>query len=693
MQKNDREKSITTMAYTRPRTTTKIFDYSVFKISSHKHEIIDLIKSNAVSAISAQTGSGKTLLIPYELAREGLTVRVALPYTVATRTAWDFQKKYSGLDVGFAAAREIKYRDTTKLVYATTGHFTTKIRSIIKSTKGRGLSLREFAFLGDVFIVDEVHTGTTQITELIGQLKYLQSNVPGFNTRIVFTSATLNSMEVERHFKDFPTYEIELDRLPITHIFNKDERDPKRDNPTVEIIDIIREELKHMKDHGEMYHIIVFRPGVSEVEELLRLLEREFDPEVLCVLGAYGELSQEELGQIFENYGISKVIVGTNIIESSITVDNVGAIIDDGLVKRVYTNDTGGQKLVTSIVSQAEALQRAGRTARTRPGRAIHMYTKRYHDMDMDRYHPLEIDRVPIHNITLGIIDAGLIPSEILGINKDRQSQAIDTLIDTGMIEPDPTGKTLGKVTDAGTFVSNVSLGIYNAYMIYKAIEVFRKTRDELVLVSTVALAVMLECYGPPPFYVPRRKRDQTQSEYITDRDVHIDKYFDRFMGNNELETLINLYWIMTDELYIMRSHSKNGQGHGHLRDWAVENSMNNKKLKEFRNTMKQVLSSVAVHLDAPQIQDDMMPPAPEEMSYVISETLDLFRLAYARNQFTYVGKGKYLDQYGNEYRHSSTTYSHRPAGQVTLVAAQVMELQNRQDCPPRRIIGLSLEI
>ena len=348
------------------------FDYKGFKIAPHADAITDLITSNPVSAISAQTGSGKTLCIPFHLAQRGLKTRVAVPMTVAARSAYDFQTKCSGLRVGFAANREVRYTDHSEIVYGTTGHFTVKILSIIKRRGASRLRFIDFQFLGDVFVVDEVHSGTTHITKLIGLLKYLKDQIPGFKTHIVFTSATMNSIDIKRYFPDFPVYEVELARLPITHKYSSVHIEPKLDDPTSEVISIIRKELALMKasPKGDQWHIIVFRPGANEVETLLQALYKAFDDEIEP-LPAYSELSQEELQDIFENHGVPKVIVGTNIIESSVTIDNVGAIIDDGLVKRVFTNEMGGQMLTTGLVSQAEATQRAGRTARTRPGRAF----------------------------------------------------------------------------------------------------------------------------------------------------------------------------------------------------------------------------------------------------------------------------------------------------------------------------------
>lgn len=697
--------------YHKPRAPKSApgFDYSTFKIAPHQKDILDMINDHSVSAVSAQTGSGKTLFLPWALAKTGKKVRVALPFTVSTRSAYNFQKKYSSLMVGFAAAREVRYSKTSGIVYATTGHFTTKLLHIIKHNHRTDTELTSemFSFLGDVFVVDEVHSGTVQITLLVGLLNYIRTRVGSFHTHIVFTSATLNHSDVQRHFPEFPTYNVDLARLPITHIYMETERDVVRDDPTDHIIRYIRHELREMERKQDMWHIIVFRPGVQEVEELLTRLERTFGMDTLCALPVYSELSNDDIQCIFEDYGMPKVIIGTNIIESSVTVDGVGAIINDGLVKRVYTNDTGGQKLVTTVVSQAEATQRAGRTARTRPGTAYHLYTERYHEA-LDEHHPPEIDRVPIHTVTLSCIDAGLVPKDILGIMDVRQQRALETLINMGMIRPDPKGETMGTVTDAGNFVSHVNLGIYNAYMIYLAVEQYQGAvgykykGDELVLLSTVALAVMLESYGPPPFYIPRRQRGQSQMEYQVEREVHIEKYFKRFMGSNELETLINVYWTMTDEVYLMteQQHRLHRVQDAHVdpwKEWAKDNSMNNKKLREFRNTMRPVLQAVATKLRRPELLEDIAPPAPEEEQVVSNAAIDLFKQAYVQNIFTLTSGKNYQSSLAYDhkyYTHGTKTYCTGRSTEYadTVIAAQIMEIQDARG-GTRNIIGLTVPV
>jgi HrpA-like RNA helicase len=689
------------MSLRRPRTKPKAvsaatpsFDYEGFKIAPHADAITELITSNSVSAISAQTGSGKTLFIPHHLAQHGFKVRVAVPMTVAARSARDFQSKCSGLRIGFAGGREVQYTDYSQIVYGTTGHFTVKILSIIKRRGASRLRALDFQFLGDVFVVDEVHSGTTHITKLIGLLKYLKDHVADLKTHIVFTSATMNSINIKRYFPDFPVYEVELARLPITHRYSSHHIEPKLDDPTRDIVDIIRKELALMKSSpkGDMWHIIVFRPGANEVETLLQALYKAFDDEIEA-LPAYSDLAPEELQEIFENHGVPKVIVGTNIIESSVTIDNVGAIIDDGLVKRVFTNEMGGQMLTTGLVSCAEATQRAGRTARTRPGRAYHLYTEHYRDTVMTPHHEPEIDRVPIHNLVLSIIDAGLVPTEILGVSKSRQNQAVATLIRTNMLTPTEDG--LGSVTEAGRFVSSVNLGIYNSCLIYQAIIEFRKKKDEFILISAVALAVMLEIYGPPPFYIPRKKRGQTHSDYQIERDVHIESYFERFFGATELHTLVNLYWTMADEVYLIEEYHRS-QRHApsnYLKEWAVKNSMNNKKLKEFRNTFRSVLESVASHCHHPSLLDDMEPPSPGELLSLGDKAMGFFIKAYSHNVFTQVDRDVYVDEHGNKYKHTRKTYCRRYEPPATIVAAQVIEIKETPESIPRRMIGLSIPI
>lgn len=661
----------------------------VFKISPHLDAIHELVSQNRISAISAKTGSGKTLAVPPKLAEQGLRVACFLPTVVATTSAADFQEEHTRFKIGYAANRVIRYDDDCDIVYATTGHGTAKLLSLLKRKPIHTITRADLSFLGDVIMVDEVHSGTVQISLLIGLLRYLLDNLPDsvFHTKIVFTSATLNTLDVSRYFSDFPIYKVELERLPITHVYNSSFTNPLTDDPTPRVIEVIKQELSKMRSNKEQWHGIVFRPGVQEVEDMIQRLEQTFGDEIM-IFPAYSELSSADLQDIFEEFGVPKVIVATNIVESSVTINNVGFIIDDGLVKRIHTNDTGGQKLVTAIVTQDAVIQRAGRTARTRAGTVYHLYTEDFWSA-LDKHQPLEIDRVPIFNVVLSLIDSGLEPGQILKISPERKKQAMRILQDNNMIEVINEKRI---VTDAGQFVSRVNLGIYNAYMIYLAAQQYRMDHLEYPLRTAVALAVFLELYGPPPFYIPRRNRGQTKADYTTMRDVHIEKHFSRFMGATGIETLINLYWTMGDEVYDIQQYQRCGYLKAIL-SWSQENSMNNRKLKEIHNCLRAVMRSVAEYLDEDDILDEVESPSKTEMPVITAQTITLFKQAYRGNTFiqdkgdTYHPVGQEINQYRHKPGDYNTCKLHYPA----VIAAQVMEIQGVYGTS--KIIGLTVPV
>jgi len=650
------------------------FDYSKFKIAPYADEIYDMIMKNPVCAIDAQTGSGKTLFIPYMLIKkthERLRVRVALPITVSVTSSHAFQRKNNNFRVGYAAGRAIKYRKTDQIVYATTGHFTRKILSFIE----RGQT--NFDFLGDILIIDEVHTSTVEISLLIGLLKYLDLKI-----KIVFASATFNHSDILSFYPKFPIYRVELDRLPIEHIYLKSHVDPLKSDPAPFIVDIISNEIKLLTPDN-VFHGIVYQPGSQEVEKLIQTLEREFSDQPVVFLAAYSNLCKEEIDEIFDEYdGKMKVIVGTNIIESSLTIKDVGFIIDDGLVKRAETSQSGGQKLNSHYVSQAEATQRAGRTARTRSGKAYHLYTSEFYNT-LDQYHEPEINRVPIYDTILQLINAKLDVITIIKISETRYTEALETLKRMDMVTINPDTDKLS-VTETGKFISNLNLGIYNAHMIYLAVEKFSARQINLLtLKTTIYLAIMLECYGPPYFFVPRRKKDETTAEYNTRKQEHIESYHQRFRGPTDMHTLINIAWTMFEEIDISIRRSRRKFPYFRwLKFWASDNSMNNKKLYEFVSAVETVEEALFEDYKIKQIDREIF-PTKSQMATITNKSINIFTQTYRFNTFeldestAHAATSMYKHQHTGQYHkiNKFTSFNSMEGTPQTIVAAQTIEI------------------
>jgi HrpA-like RNA helicase/SAM-dependent methyltransferase len=595
---------------TRPQNTrpfqsralpSSVKPYPDLTITPHGEAISYYIQQNPIIAVDAPTGTGKTRYLPYLMATKGFKVRVSIPTTVAVRNAYKFQRDYSRLRVGYAAGREIQYSEKDQLVYATTGHFTQKILGTVKS--GRNVMKEVRDVFGDILFIDEVHTSTSQITLLIGLIRHLFNERGQYNgPKIVFASATFNHGDIMDHFKDFPVYRVSIESKPVQVNFlpPTTKYDQIKDDPNPYIIQYIQNELERWQQQGGIpYHGIVFRPGVVEVEETIEKISRAFPDAPIDFLPAYSDLTPAELDQIFIETNRMKVIVGTPIIESSITVSDVGFVIDDMLEKIAETSATGGNKLTLTLISKAASEQRKGRTGRTIPGRDYKLITEKKFE-ELEPYRKREIDRVPIYSIILQLIDAGLSPRSILKINIPRYDQARRVLLQLGMISVSGNHYT---VTPVGRFVSSVPLGIHNAYMIYLGFNRFKNaaqqqsqlSAEKILLRTVIAVACMIETYGPSYFYVPRRGREETMTEYNARKDAHIEEYHEKFRGATDIHTFANIFWQMMSDIDVARKYDMRTRHHfmNYVLEWSNNNQMNHKKIKEFLSAMREVESIV----------------------------------------------------------------------------------------------------
>lgn len=577
-------------------------------IMPHAQAILQLILKKQVVALDSPTGTGKTRYIPYYVAKEtNQKVRVAIPTTVAVRDAYNFISEYTDMSVGFAAQREIKYSVSTQLVYGTTGHFTQKIITLYKSYGKITPDLRKSVkvITGDIFFIDEVHTSTVDITLLIGLLNYIFRNPNGTfeGPKIIFSTATFNSVDISDFFSEFPIYKITLQAYPVEMIFMEKDFNPKSGDVDSEILKIIRKEYEDWTKNAGNYHGIVFRPGVNEVEISIDFLERAFnnDPNIEFY-PAYSRLDPKELDEIFKPSKKMKIIIGTNVIESSITVPDVEFIINDMLVKTPETSSAGGNRLTLNYVTKAESNQRKGRTGRTRPGRAYYLCNQEFY-FRLPDFREKEIDRIPIYNIVLQLFDAGMNVRSVLRISEQRYEQARTTLLELGMIERKDNTYT---VTEAGKFSSLISLSIQNSYLIYLGYQDFVKDptgpTNQLIMRTIIAVACMLEVYEPGFFYVPRRDKGETEYEYIARRDAYIEKYHDVFRGETDIHTLVNIFWGMMDFIRVARSYDRSVRGnfYDYVKNFSIDKSMNNKKLREMLIVLRDIEQTVTELVKSP---------------------------------------------------------------------------------------------
>src|SRR5690625_1907458 len=211
-----------------------------------------------------------------------------------------------------------------------------------------------------ILFIDEIHNMTIQTTLLIGLVSHY--NYP---VKIALMTATFNPADVNPFFPDIHYIDIPVSNYPIEEIFLEDSHDPLHNDPDFMIRDIIE---KERGNNG-----IVFRPGVKEIKETISYLKSHFSDTTF--LPAYSQLSDEKLNLIFSEPG-PKIVVGTSVIESSVTIDDVSFVIDDMLEKIPIAVAGNTIYLKPIIVSRSSSRQRRGRTGRTVPGRNYKLITE-----------------------------------------------------------------------------------------------------------------------------------------------------------------------------------------------------------------------------------------------------------------------------------------------------------------------------
>ncbi len=311
--------------------------------------------------IEAPAGAGKTTRVPPALLNlmRG-NVLVLEPRRIAARLAARRVAEERGEKIGDTVGYQVRFEEVagprTRLRFLTEGVLT---RRLLSDPRLEGVG---------AVVLDEFHERHLETDLALALLKRLQSTARR-DLKLVVMSATLEADPVARYLSECPIARSEgrLFELSITHL-------PYSPKPLEEQVSGVLESLLDEKHKGD---ILVFLPGAAEIRRAARACEAVARRHGLLLLPLHGDLSPEEQDRAVSPASQRKVILSTNVAESSVTIDGVTAVIDSGLA-RIATDSpwTGLPTLHVGRVSRASATQRAGRAGRTAPGRVIRLYTQ-----------------------------------------------------------------------------------------------------------------------------------------------------------------------------------------------------------------------------------------------------------------------------------------------------------------------------
>ncbi len=331
---------------------------SVLPVDAILPEMIESLRRTPNLVIEAPPGAGKTTRIPpavLDVVQGGVIVleprRIAARLS-ARRVAWELGEEV-GETVGYQVRFEEKSGPRTRLRFVTEGILT---RRLMTDRTLKGV---------DVVILDEFHERHLDSDLALSLLKRLQETRPALC--IIVMSATLDAAPIARFLGDCPVLRSEGRMFPLSirHLPYSPESLQVQMRKAVELL--LRE-----KHSG---HILAFLPGIAEIRQTMRECESAARSAGLLMLPLHGDLTPAEQDQAVMPGPARKLILATNVAESSVTVEGVTAVIDSGLVRiATYSPWTGLPTLQVGRVSKASATQRAGRAGRTAAGEVLRLY-------------------------------------------------------------------------------------------------------------------------------------------------------------------------------------------------------------------------------------------------------------------------------------------------------------------------------
>ncbi|KAK3074493.1 DEAH-box ATP-dependent RNA helicase prp22 [Teratosphaeriaceae sp. CCFEE 6253] len=521
-----------------------------------RRQFLDAVRQYQLMIVVGDTGSGKTTQLTQYLAEDGyggqgLMIGCTQPrrvaaMSVAARVSDEVGCRV-GEEVGYTIRFEDKTSDRTRIKYMTDGIMQ---REILLDPE-----LSKYS----VIMLDEAHERTIATDVLFGLLKKTLKRRP--DMKLIVTSATLDAEKFSSYFNECPILTIPGRTFPVEVMYS---REPESDYLDAALTTVMQIHLT--EPPGD---ILLFLTGKEEIDtscEILFERMKALGPAVpeLIVLPIYGALPSEIASKIFDPAppGSRKVVIATNIAETSITIDGIYFVVDPGFVKQTaYDAKLGMDRLQVTPISQAQAKQRAGRAGRTGPGKCFRLYTETAFNNEMLPTTVPEIQRQNLANTILMLKAMGI--NDLLGFDfmdpppTNTMLTALEELYALGALDDE------GLLTRAGRRMADFPMEPSLAKSLIASVDL--GCSEELLSIVAMISAVQTV------FHRPKEKQsqaDQKKSRFHDPAGDHL--------------TLLNVY---------------NGwKGAGKSDPWCFENFIQPRSMRRSEDVRKQLVQILERH-------------------------------------------------------------------------------------------------
>lgn len=434
-------------------------------IHKHKQEIIQLVNENHISIITSQTGSGKSTQLPQFFLQSKLSSKIIMTQprrlavtTLSSRIASEMHTVL-GERVGYKIRFDSCVSDETQFTIATEGVLLTELTLLIKEKRSC-----EYTHI----IIDEAHERSLNLDVILSLLKLGVRMKLMEGTKIVITSAGLNAREFTSFFYNVPVLNIGGSKnYPVVEIFAK--------RPCY---DQFKETLKFVKQIHENEKInesvLIFMPGLEEIEVVSNLLSSHLTD--IKIIKLHSMKENKDNIELFSDFkDTRKIIVSTNIAETSVTLPSVSFMINSGLYK-LKTESKNIAKLSTIPITQMMNLQRVGRLGRVSKGTVYHLFTETDYDLMIQN----NISEIEITNLKLVMLIKNYIASNLQLIKEPKKSHSIKAELD---LIQEGALTSANVITEMGQFIIKMPLSYNHSRLLYICIQNQAK-RLGIILVS-----------------------------------------------------------------------------------------------------------------------------------------------------------------------------------------------------------------
>ena len=487
-------------------------EYQKLPVYEQKERILEALKQNQVIVVQSPTGSGKTTQLPIILHEAGYDaggmIAVTQPRRIAALSVSEFIAKQLGTTYPGLVGYKMRFEDKTDE--------TTKIKIMTDGILLQEMKLDPWLSKYSVVMVDEAHERSLNIDFVLGLLKRVLEVRKEF--KVIVSSATMNAEAFSSYFGGCPIVTIDTITFPVAMVYDPPAITASTISDTAsqalinKICTIVERVLNNDEDGG----ILIFLPGEKIIKDCMRALDESRFGKKLHTLPLYGRLSKEDQERVFKEppAGRKKVIISTNIAETSVTISDITTVIDSGLAKlNFYNPHAFTSSLNETAVSKASCNQRKGRAGRTRAGTCYRLYTRKDFDT-RPMYTTEEIYRTDLSEEVLQMADLGI--TDFTGFDfisspeKENIYGAVDTLCMLGALDKDNTLSSIGKMMVNFPLEPRISRIIVESIMRYPD-----------VLEEVLIAAAFLSTHSPQ--VLPPGEELEARRAHHTFRDVYGD--------------------------------------------------------------------------------------------------------------------------------------------------------------------------